>query len=76
LAAGTRQFSNTSSAVSEASQPCFFSARPTRRPGVPRSTAKMEMPREPLACGSVLAATNSRSASTPLVMKSLLPLRT
>ena len=62
--------------MSDASQPLFFSARPTEKPGVPRSTAKIERPREPLAAGSVRAATNTRSASTPLVMNILLPLIT
>ena len=52
-----RQSSKTSSAVSEESQPCFFSARPTRKPGVPFSTMNIESPREPLVSASVRAAT-------------------
>jgi hypothetical protein len=33
--------------VSLHSQPLLLSARPTRKPGVPFSTMKIEMPREP-----------------------------
>ncbi len=71
-----RQSSNTSSAVSEARQPCFFSLRPTENPAVPRSTRNIEMPREPFASVSVLAATNTTSALTPLVMNILAPFNT
>ena len=73
-----RQFSNTSSAVSELSQPDLSSARPTRKPGVPFSTMNIDMPWRDAAapgCG-VLAAMKYRSACTPLVMKSLVPFRT
>ena len=49
--------SNTSSAVSELRHPVLSSTWPTRKPGVLASTMNMVMPREPLACASVLAAT-------------------
>jgi hypothetical protein len=39
--------SSTSSAVSLDSQPVFFSARPTEKPGVPFSTMNMETSRLP-----------------------------
>ena len=71
LAAGMRTLSNTSSAVSDDSQPDFFSARPTVNPGVPFSTMNIDMPWRALV---VLAATKYRSACTPLVMNSLVPL--
>ena len=71
--AGTRQSSKCSSAVSEQRQPVLSSWRPTLKPGVPFSTAKIEMSRWP---GPVRAATKTRSACTPLVMNSLLPLIT
>ena len=38
-----------------------------------RLSINIEMPREPFACGSVFAATNTRSACTPLVMNILAP---
>jgi hypothetical protein len=56
FSAGTRQSSNTSSAVSELRQPVLSSARPTLKPGVPFSTMNMVIAREPLASGSVRAA--------------------
>ena len=74
--AGIRQSSKISSAVSEDSQPVFFSARPTRNPGVPLSTMNIEIPCEPRASRLVLAATKYTSACTPLVMNILLPLST
>ena len=43
LAAGMRQLSNTSSAVSELSQPVLSSVRPTVKPGVPFSTMNIEI---------------------------------
>ena len=56
LACGTRQRSNTSSAVSLHSQPCLRSGRATENPGVPFSTTNIVMSR--LRPGSpVLAAT-------------------
>jgi hypothetical protein len=68
-----RTLSNTSSAVSEDSQPVFFSARPTLNPGVPFSTMNIETSRLP---GPVFAATKYRSACTPLVMNILVPFST
>ena len=62
--------------MSDERQPCFLSLRPTEKPAVPRSTMNIEMPREPLALGSVLAATNTTSALTPLVMNIFDPLST
>ena len=67
-----RQSSNTSSAVSDESQPVLSSARPTRKPGVPFSTMNIDIACRP---EPVLAATKYRSAWTPLVMKSLVPFR-
>jgi len=62
--------------VSEARHPCFFNLRPTEKPGAPRSTMNIEMPRDPLALASVFAATNTTSALTPLVMNILAPFNT
>ena len=58
-----RTLSNTSSAVSEDSQPVFFRARPTLKPGVPFSTMK------PVNLSpSTLANTTNTSAKAALVM--------
>src|SRR5512133_762152 len=68
-----RTLSRMSSAVSDESQPVFFSARPTEKPGVPFSTMNIDMSRLPLP---VFAATKYRLACTPLVMNILVPLST
>jgi hypothetical protein len=77
FAAGRRTLSSTSSAVSDDSQPDFFSARPTVKPGVPFSTMNIDMPwRDSVAPSGVLAAMKYRSACTPLVMNIFVPLST
>jgi len=75
FAAGTRQSSNTSSAVSEARMPSLSSVFETVKPGVPFSTMKAEMPRCRFS-RSVWQNTSANCASRPLVMKSFVPLTT
>ena len=74
FAAGTRQSSNASSAVSLAHQPVFWSFLLTEKPGVPRSITRSEIP----ACPSppVRTAVVTRSARQPEVMNVLAPLTT
>jgi len=72
FAAGMRQSSKTSSAVSEARMPSLSSVLATVNPGVPFSTTKAEMPRYPLA-RSVWQKTSANDASRPVVMKRLRP---
>ena len=73
--AGTRQSSRTSSEVSEQRTPSLSSFLPGRKPGVPRSTMKAEMPFLPLLL-SVTAMITAVSATRPLVMKVLEPFST
>ena len=70
-----RQSSSTTSAVCEARIPSFDSFLPWERPGVPLGTMKDAWPRVPSA-GSTVATTTWTSAMPPLVMKTLVPLRT
>ena len=72
FAAGTRQPSKTSSAVSDARIPSLSSVLVTVNPGVPFSTTKAEMPRCPWA-RSVWQKTSANDASRPVVMKRLQP---
>ncbi len=77
-----------SSAVSDARLPILSSLRLTEKPGVPRSTRNIEIPRcrfepsPPWGEGRVRglswirAATKYRSAITPLVMNIFEPFRT
>jgi hypothetical protein len=71
----TQQSVKDSSAVSDDRHPSLGSERLTSNPSVPRATAKMDKPRDALTSGLVRAATNTRSALTPLVMKIFDPLR-
>ena len=71
-AAGTRQRSKRSSAVSEARMPSLSSVLTTVKPGVPFSTRKALMPRCP-AARSVCAKTRAAPASRPLVTKIFRP---
>ena len=68
-----RQSSNTSSAVSDESQPRLVERAADGKPGVPFSTMNIDIACRP---APVFAATKYRSACTPLVMKSLVPFRT
>ena len=70
----TRQFSITTSAVSLARIPSLFSLRPGRKPCIPFSRTKAEIPRLPRS-GSVRANTTATSAETPWVAKVFEPLR-
>jgi hypothetical protein len=56
LAAGTRQFSKCSVAVSEAHQPIFFSSV-REKPGVSRSISSSDTPPAPRSAGLVRTAT-------------------
>ena len=69
----TRTSSKDSSAVSDSSWPTLSSTRPTLKPSRVVSTAKSEMPLA-FFSGLVRAATSTRSAEPPLVMKVLEPL--
>ncbi len=71
----TKQFSITTSAVSEARMPSLFSFLPGRNPSIPLSSTKAEMlwPRVPL--GSVTAKTTQVSPTLPWVVKVLAPFR-
>ena len=70
-----RQSSSTISAVCEARIPSFVSFFPWDSPGVPLSMTKEAWPRVPRV-GSTVATTTWTSAMPPLVMKTLVPLRT
>ena len=72
---GMRQSSSTTSAVWEARMPSLVSFLPWLRPGVPLPTTKEAWPRVP-SSGSTVATTTWTSAMPPLVMKTLVPLRT
>ncbi len=74
LAAGTRQPSKESSAVSEAHQPILSSFLLTVKPGVPRSITSSEMP--PWPGPPVRTAVTTKSARQPEVMNILLPVTT
>ena len=63
-----------SSVVEEPRMPSFFSSRPTAKPGKLFSTMKALMPRWPFVL-SVTAKMTKVSATPPLVIKTLLPLR-
>src|SRR3972149_5105804 len=75
LSSGTSQSRNTSSQVLEPRMPNLSSFCAVEKPGKPFSMRKAVMPRDP-AAPSVLAYTTSTSASGPLVIHILLPLRT
>ena len=75
LEGGTRTSSKNSSAVSCAFWPIFLRLRPRLKPGRSVSTSTSVTPLAP-ADVSVLAATMTRSASPPLVMKVFCPLTT
>ena len=75
FSAGMRQSSRITSAVWEARMPSFVSFLPWLRPGVPLPTTKEAWPRVP-RLGSTVATTTWTSAMPPLVMKTLVPLRT
>ena len=75
FSSGTRTSVKNSSAVSASGWPTLSSTRPGSNPGMPFSTPKRLMPRAP-ASGVVRAATMTRSAVEPLVMKVLDPLMT
>ena len=72
---GTMQSSKIRSQVEEPRMPIFFSCLPVEKPGKSFSTMKAEMPWLPLDL-SVMANTTKVSATLPLVMKHLEPLRT
>ena len=72
---GTTQSRNTSSQVFEPRMPSLSSFCAVEKPGKPFSMMKAVMPRDP-ALTSVLAYTTKTSASGPLVIHILLPLRT
>jgi len=65
--AGTRQSSNTTSTVSEACRPIFFSRLPTRNPGVSVGMMNALMPFVPLLA-SVRAVKVMNFATLPFVM--------
>ena len=69
----TRTLSKASSAVSDSSWPTLSSTRPTEKPSSEVSTPKRLMPLA-FFSGLVRAATTTRSALPPLVMKVLEPL--
>src|SRR5580693_4304147 len=73
---GTRTSSKKSSQVSTSCMPTFSSELPTRYPARSLVSATiMERPRKPAALGSVFAATQTRLACEPLVMKVFEPFR-
>ena len=72
---GIRQSSSTTSAVCEARIPSLLSFLPWERPGVSLPITNEAWPRVPRA-GSTVATTTWTSAMPPLVMKTLVPLRT
>ena len=74
LAAGTRQSSKNSSAVSEHLIPILSSIFPVEKPFIPFSTMNADIPFAPFE-GSVSANTRIASALAPPVMKHLFPLR-
>ncbi len=74
FAAGTRQSSKLSSAVSLAHQPVFASFLLTVNPGVPRSMTSSEMP--PCPSPPVRTAVVAKSQRTPDVMNVFAPLTT
>ena len=71
LAAGTRQSTKDSSAVSEQCQPIFSSVRTTVKPGVSRSITSSEMPSCPGP--PVRTAVVTKSARFPEVMYVFVP---
>ena len=75
LSSGIRQSSSTTSAVCEARIPSFDSFLPWRRPGVSLGITNDAWPRWP-SSASTVATTTCTSAIPPLVMKTLVPLRT
>ena len=74
FSSGTTQFSNTSSLVDEPRMPSLSSFCALEKPLLPFSTMKAVIPRAP-AAGSVLAYTTTTSASGPLVIHILRPVR-
>ena len=75
FSAGTSQSTNTSSHVFEPRMPSLSSFCAVEKPFMPFSIRNAVMPFGP-ACASVFAYTTSVSASGPLVIHILLPLRT
>src|SRR2546429_9778473 len=75
FSAGTSQFPKNTSAIGDVRTPIFSSFRATFIPGESFSTRKAVIPSGPRVLSTV-AKTTSRSATGPLVTKTLLPLRT
>ena len=73
---GTKQFSITTSEVSEARMPSLFSFLPGRKPAIPFSRTKAETLRWRGPSGSVTAKTTQTSPTLPWVVKVLAPLST
>ena len=71
----TKQFSMTTSAVSEARMPSLFSFLPGRKPSIPLSSTKAEMLWWRGPCGSVTAKTTQTSPTLPWVVKVFEPFR-
>ena len=74
LATGILQLSKISSVVEAGCSPIFLSILPTEKPGASLSMTKALMPRYPSDL-SLVAKVVIKSASAPLVLKVLLPLR-